>query len=337
MNLVVVAATPELAAQWVPVVDKVLLGIPARAIVVGIDPAGADALEAQTSAVCVPGEDGGPQVCSERVTMIVRGEVSARLYSCVTAVCAADVPTTLVWIGVRADDPAFEALTREAARIVLDTAEGTLESLASVVRGRRSVREAGGAQCAGVADLAWTRLAPWQEMCARMFDEPRLRPLAFHVTRVLLVQACTAGAALAIEGLLLLGWLATRLGWKASAQPTRLALLRSDAGNVDVALGADPSSTAVRGCLLSVRIEATVDGVTVCGQIVRDARADDAATWRLEVAALGCEPQHLEQHVRLRATEKAALLERTLHRPIHDPALEESVLWADALNPRSRM
>jgi hypothetical protein len=38
MNLVVVAVTPALAAQWVPVVDEVVQGVPARAIVVGIDP-----------------------------------------------------------------------------------------------------------------------------------------------------------------------------------------------------------------------------------------------------------------------------------------------------------
>jgi glucose-6-phosphate dehydrogenase assembly protein OpcA len=330
MNLVVVATTRALAEPWVPLVDRVLLGIPARAIVVGLDPAGADGLEAQTSAVCIPGDDGGPQICSERVTFFVRGGVAARLYSCVTAVCAADVPTTLVWVGgVRAGDSAFEALARDASRIVLDAAQGSLESLASVVHSKRLRSGAGSASGAGVADLAWTRLAPWQEMCARMFDEPRLRPLASRVTRVVLVQASPAGAALGAEGLLLLGWLATRLGWKATAQAGQTTLFLRGEEAIEVVLSPDPSSTALRGALLAAHIEARADGVTLNGQIVRDAGEDDAASWRLEVTAEGGEPQRLEQRVRLRATDKAALLERTLHRPLHDPALEQSVLWSD--------
>jgi glucose-6-phosphate dehydrogenase assembly protein OpcA len=330
MNLVVVAATPALAAQWAPVVDKVLLGIPARAIVVGLDPGGDDGLEAQTSAVCIPGEDGGPQVCSERVTLFVRGAVTARLYSCVTAVSAADVPTTLVWVGgVRAGDPVFEALARDASRIVLDAAQGSLEGLARLVHSERLRAAAGSADGAGVADLAWTRLAPWQEMCARMFDEPHLRPLASRITRVVLAQASTAGAALGAEGLLLLGWLATRLGWKATAQPGKTALFYRGEEKIEVVLRANPSSRAIGGALLAAHIEATADGVTLNGRIVRDAGEEDAASWRLEVTAEGGEPQRLEQRVRLRATDKAALLERTLHRPLRDPALEQSVLWSD--------
>jgi glucose-6-phosphate dehydrogenase assembly protein OpcA len=329
MNLVVVAATPALAEQWVVVVDRVLLGIPARAIVVGLDPAGADALEAQTSAVCVPGESGGPQVCSERVTLVVRGAAAARLYSCVTALCAADVPTTLVWVGsVSAGSPAFEALARDASRIVLDGAQGSLESLASVVRWGRSQPEGGFAPGVGVADLAWTRLAPWQEMCARMFDEPRLRPLAACVTRVQLVQASAAGATLAAEGLLLLGWLATRLEWKAAPRSTPQTWLRRDGGNLEVVLSANASPTEAQSSLRAVHIEASADGMTLRGQILRDARENDAATWRLEVTAEGGETQRMEQHVRLRAMDKAALLERTLHRPIRDLALEEAVRWA---------
>ena len=37
-NLVVVAGTPEVAERWLPTVDDVLQAIPARAIVVGLDP-----------------------------------------------------------------------------------------------------------------------------------------------------------------------------------------------------------------------------------------------------------------------------------------------------------
>jgi len=43
------------------------------------------------------------------------------------------------------------------------------------------------------------------------------------------------------------------------------------------------------------------------------------------------ETKRIEQRVRLRASELAPLLERTLRRPPHDESLVESVAWADGL------
>jgi glucose-6-phosphate dehydrogenase assembly protein OpcA len=343
MNLVVVAPSPTHAAAWVPVVDEVLQGLPARAIVVGLDVDGADALEAGATAVCTPEQGGGGSlVCSERITLVARGGTCERVPSCVAALCATDVPTTLVWLGrVHADDPAFEPLARDAARIVLDASQGSLASLANVVYWART-RAA--ADRPGVADLTWTRLAPWQEMCARLFDEPRLRPLAHAITRVTLVQACAPGAPLGNEGALLLGWLATSLGWKTASLAGKLRLLRPDssrgrdavrAGEADVqaVLCADPASRAAAGTLLAVRIEAGGPEARLKGEIALDPDDADAATWRLETAWGGGEPQRIEQHVRLRTTGSAAarVLERTLHRPTHDAALAEAVAWADEL------
>jgi glucose-6-phosphate dehydrogenase assembly protein OpcA len=354
MNLVVVAAAPALAAQWVPVVDEVLQSIPARAIVAGLDLDGPDGLDADAAAVCTPGAAGatpgaasgtpgaanttlgaasGTVVCSERVSLTAHGAVCARLPSCVATLCATDVPTTLVWLGrVHANDPAFEPLARDASRIVLDAAQGSLGSLAGVVYWARA-RAA--SDRPGVADLAWTRLAPWQELCARMFDEPRLRPLADRITRVALVQAAAPGAPLGSEGALLLGWLATRLGWKAASLAGKLRLLREDGGHVHAALCAEaaPQAPAPPGTLLSVQLEAAApDGsMQVRGEVAREPGDPDVATWRLAVTPAGGETQRIEQHVRLRAGDAARLLERTLHRPTHDPALADSAVWADEL------
>jgi glucose-6-phosphate dehydrogenase assembly protein OpcA len=177
-----------------------------------------------------------------------------------------------------------------------------------------------------MGELTWTRLAPWQEMCARMFDEPRLRLLADHITGVTLEQASAGGAPLGTEGTLLLGWLATRLGWRVPRRSTSSEYL-----GVDVHLVARPSSTTSRGTLLAVRLEASIEGAVFRGAMVRDAGPSDAASWRLEVQGKDGGVQHIEQHVRLRADETADLLDRTLHRPLHDPALADAVAWSDAL------
>jgi glucose-6-phosphate dehydrogenase assembly protein OpcA len=328
MNLVVVATTAVLAEEWLPIIDQVLLGIPARAIVVALDRGGSDSLEADTTAVCTPGEGGGPAVCSERIALVARGAIVGRIPSCVSSLCATDVPTTLVWLGGAAvDDPVFDPLAREASRIVLETGHGTLESLAKTVTWTRARPET---DRPGVTDLTWTRLAPWQEMCARMFDEPRLRALALQVGRVTLVQASPTESPLGAEGSMLLGWLATRLAWKPGAAATPRELARGDGGKVELTLVADPDSREPRGALLAVHIQAGTEKVTLRGEIARDAGAADVATWRLEVTSHGGQPQRIEQHVRLHGASTARLLERTLHRPTHDASLADSAVWVRA-------
>ncbi len=330
MNLVVVAATPALVDEWVPIVDEVLQGVPGRAIVVGLDPDGEDDIEATVSAVCSPaGAGGGALVCSERVTLVMRGALCGRLPSCVDALCATDVPMTLVWLArVRVEDPVFAPLARWANRVVLEAAQGSLSSLAHVVEW--ALTRARGEQ-PGIAELAWTRIAPWQELCARMFDEARLRPLAMSITRVAIVQASATGVQLGPEGALMISWLATRLGWRASSLAGQLRLLRADGGHVHVQLRAEAAPWAARGSLLSVEIEARREGLAMRGEVARGRQAEgDAGTWRVDITVAGG-TQQVAQSVRIAANEPSRVLETTLRRPVHDEALAEAVTWADEL------
>jgi glucose-6-phosphate dehydrogenase assembly protein OpcA len=329
MNLVVVAGAPALAAQWVPVVDEVVQGVPARAIVVGIDPGGEDNLVASVSAVCTPGSASG-LVCSERVTLLASGACYNRLPSCIDALRATDVPMTLVWLPspVQVGDPVFAAIASDASRIVLDSATASLASLGHVARwaedGTAGPRPA-------VADLTWTRLAPWQELCARMFDEPRVHALAREITEVSIAQACRGGTLLGPEGALLLGWLATRLDWKVSSAAGKLAFVRPDGGHVQSQLRAEAAGGASMGTLLSIELAAQHGSLSLRGCVERQRDSDaNGATWRLEVTA-GQETKRLEQRAVLRSSEPAPLLERTLHRPPGDHALAEAIAWVDDL------
>ena len=330
MNLLIVAPTPTLAADWVPIVDEVLLALPARGIVVGLDPTGADALTASVSAVCTPAPEGGPSVCSERIVLGIGGAICARASSCIGTLCASDVPTTLVWLGqVHPDDPLFALIAGEATRIVSDASQSSLDSLTAIVSWTRGRAEA---DRPGIADLAWTHLGAWQELCARLFDEPRLRPLASQVTRVTVAQASPAHARLTPETALLLGWLGTRLGWKVLVRAGNIELTRSDERALQVDLRAAPAAGS-SGELVSVRLEAEADGIRLSGEIVQEPRSSAskaAGTWRLDVVQ-GKETQYWEQVVRLGDYHVARVLERTLHRPAFDMALAEAIDWATPL------
>ncbi len=331
MNLVVVAATPDRAREWMPTVDAVIQNVPARAILVGLDPDGDDGLESSVTAVCAPDDrSGSAVVCSERVLLIARGASSARLPSCVDALSATDVPLTLVWLArVHADDPTFTPLARQANRIVLDTARSSLASLAHVMRWMRERPER---ERPGIADLAWTRLGPWQELCARLFDSARLLPLSERVTRLHLVQASGASGTIGAEGALLLGWLATRLGWKAASLAGKLRLLRRGGGYVRVDVRAQSAPWTQPGSLLALELDAGSPELSLEGAIVRGEHAQaDAATWSLQVTSNGKRERLLEQNARLRASDPARLLVRTLHRPPRDEALAAAIAWADEL------
>ncbi len=75
-----------------------------------------------------------------------------------------------------------------------------------------------------------------------------------------------------------------------------------------------------------MKLKGTIDRELASGGGVDGKTADaDVVTWRIEVSGL----PPLEQRVRLRANKGARVLERTLHRPMADPALVESVQFAE--------
>ena len=60
-----------------------------------------------------------------------------------------------------------------------------------------------------VVDLAWLRSVPWRERVAATFDPPQLRPDLRAISAVTVRHHPHS----AVAGLLLVGWLASRLGW----------------------------------------------------------------------------------------------------------------------------
>jgi len=306
MNLIIVSGSREIADRYTHVVDEVTASIPARAIVVALEPeAPAATLEGEATAVCQV--EGHGAVCSERVRLTATGSTCARVASAVEALRVPEIPTTLVWLGrVHVDDPVFVSLAADAQRVVLDTEYTSLGSLI------------------------------WQELCARFFDDPNMREHASKVTRLGLRQASEPGTRLGSEGALLLGWLATRLGWRLQRLGGATRFRRPDGGQVTMTLTAVPRPEEVApSALAGVTIESEVNGAVTRGTIDRDLASGlpgespdaDVVVWKLEAPF----PTATEQRVRLRDNRGARLLERTLHRPVSDPTLSESVAFAEPI------
>ena len=112
--------------------------------------------------------------CSERVRLVAIGDVCARVGERGRGAARAGDPDD-----ARVARHACTSTTRSSSSL----AEGRAAHRHSTPNTRRSracsqlarwARESRRAR-PNLADLAWTRLAPWQELCARFFDEPSLR------------------------------------------------------------------------------------------------------------------------------------------------------------------
>lgn len=337
MNLEVVAPTEELLERYTPVVDEVTASIPARAILASIEPdAKGDELSGSATAVC--SLEGGKKICSERIVLACRGNGAARAASAMEAFLVPEIPTALVWLGkVHVEDPIFEDLANDAHRIILDS---EYTSVASVIHVAAWARKQPNAP--RIMDLAWTRVAAWQELLARFFDAAEHRDLATKITKVSLKQASEPGARVGPEAALMLGWIGTRLGWKLQRLGGAVRLKRADGENVAIELGAVPRPAgAAPNVLAAFRIEAGAPGASpeqrLVGSIERELATgpshSSAQTVDADVLVWTCEAlgHTIEHRVRLGSNKAAKWLERTLHRPAHDPAFDESVAFAETL------
>ncbi len=325
MNLVVIASSDEIAAAYVPIVDTLTQSVPSRAIVVTIDGSTPEMfLEGNVSAICGIDDE---RTCSERVTLRASGAACARIASAIDALIVPELPTTLVWLGrVYTDDPIFRELAQGAERVILDSQLTSFGSVRALVKWTSEQRHRG----PGVADLAWTRLSIWQEMCARFFDDPAMRPLASGFEELRVAQVCDRGARLGPEASLFLGWLAARLGWRTERVAGALRLRRADGRLLNLVLSAATAQAAPPLVLARVSFRAAASGVEAEGSLTREQGSSDSELlrYRLDVNL----PCSGEQTVRLGQNRGARLLERTLRRPPHDPVLEEAIAFAEQLS-----
>ena len=122
------------------------------------------------------------------------------------ALRVAEAPVVLLWIAPEiGSDPRFEGLCEDAQTIVynsslLDSDRGALRELVRLMEQHPQLP---------IADIAYLRLAPWQECVAIFFDGEAVGELT-DIERV----EITCGSE--PEPLYLLGWLASRLSWTPS-------------------------------------------------------------------------------------------------------------------------
>jgi glucose-6-phosphate dehydrogenase assembly protein OpcA len=262
LNLVVYAEREAHARRAARTVADLALRHPSRAIVVLADRDREGVLASVQLHCHVPQADGAQLVLYEQILARVRGDFDERVASVVIPLLVPDLPVFLWWTGTPPSDARhLDDLVTLADRLIVDSADfaqpdRTLPEVARLARLR-----------VGITDLNWGRLTHWRELIAQFFDVPAWRPFVDGITGL------RAGFAVDMDGRdihplqasLLLGWLASRLGWRpvealapSEAGGLLFRMVRADGAPVMVRLRPRFERGLDAGDVSGVRIQATI-------------------------------------------------------------------------------
>jgi glucose-6-phosphate dehydrogenase assembly protein OpcA len=241
--------------------------------------------------------DGAPRpgefaLMRETVVIRVGAEHLRQLAGIVDPLVVTDVPT-VVW-SPHGHREALGALLSLAQVVLLDSVDDP-DPLAALNR----VCDL--AASAYVVDLAWLRTTPWRERIASAFDPPARRAELGTISSV----CVHSREGSEVAGLLLLGWLCSRLGWRPGAMTRRAGTLRGRArarrGEVELVLDAGaqlsvPGLVGIEVTLASgarLSLERGTGGLTAR----RTERGGSVRTWTMLGASRG-EPGILGEGLR---------------------------------------
>ena len=130
----------------------------------------------------------GRAVCFENVVLRVRGRSRHHLDSVVEPFSLPDLPL-VVWLPARLPAPG-DPLLAVADRVVVDSR--AVAGAGAVAAGARGLAENATvlpriqalARRLPVADLSWSRLAPWRSLLAGLFEGPVYRPFLREIERI---------------------------------------------------------------------------------------------------------------------------------------------------------
>lgn len=216
LNLVACAPDQRAAENMTNIIQGITGSHPNRAVLITIEPEAPETrLDVWVQANCQLTAPGAAQVCGEQISIDARGSASAQVASLVLALMLPDLPVVLWWPGPSPfDSPLFNRLCKLVDHVIVDSAsfadpDHDLQRLAALLaeRGTGQTRSA-------VSDLNWGRLTPWRELTAQFFDSRVLLPHLRRLDNVVIDYAHDPNVPVnRVPALLLVSWLATRLGW----------------------------------------------------------------------------------------------------------------------------
>ncbi|SRR5579885_887267 len=331
LNLLVRAEDDQAAERAAGLVASLAVRTPSRTLQLFAAPdADGDGLDAAITTHCAIRADGRGHLCYEQVRLVARGSTALHLASVAEPLIVANLPVFLWWLGrpPSKHDPLLDL----ADRLVVDSDE-----FADAPAGLSALDTCAAAAEGGLelGDLGWRRSSGWRQLLAQFFDPLDARCYQHHVHRVTVDYAPTASRTLGAAPLLLVGWLASRLGWEPDDVSTAGGSLDGTFVPNRDAAAADTASVAVRvrarqapgaapGELLAVTLAAGPVRPGEAGGASFEVRWDETHTCAATRAAL-TGVREVARKVPLDRPSTAELLVRELEATVADPTYADSL------------
>ena len=231
VNLAVYSEAPGSLEKNTQIIAKIAENHACRAIVIDADcKAKENRVEAWISAHCHISRAGSKQICSEQLSFLLEGPCTNLLPSIVFSYLDSDLPFYLWWQG-EFHDPMDPQLWAWVDRLIYDSQ--TWSNFAAQMRLVETAQEEA-RQRLVLCDLNWTRLDKVRFALAQFFDHPASH---HHFTEIESARIDFAPE-FRSTALLLAGWLAAQLNWRAEKTKAwdRLKFSDSSKRKIDIQL-----------------------------------------------------------------------------------------------------
>jgi glucose-6-phosphate dehydrogenase assembly protein OpcA len=217
-NLVIYCDRADAAESLTNLIPAVVELHPARVLLlVGQSASEKSEIDAEVSVWCRK-HRGGPQACSELITLRAGGAAVERLPFSVRGLLIGDLPTNIWWQCLSPPPlagPLLSDLAENAEQVVYDSIgwREPAQAVAATAEWQSRFERSRDGRWRVASDLNWRRLKYWRRLTAQALD-PMTAPGALEsITEI----AIDHGPHAVVQALLLASWLATRLGWRVQA------------------------------------------------------------------------------------------------------------------------
>ncbi len=305
------------------IADEIALRNPCRIIslipIVGED----EGVKVQVSAYCpIQKQSSSSLVCCEYITLTGTATALERIGGMVPALLIGGLPKFIWWKATPDPNNAlFKRLSTVCDNVIVDSCnfnepENDLLSLQSLIENG-----------VPLADLNWRRVGGWQELTAESYDPPARRKALAEVDRVNIDYEKGNPT----QALLFLGWLASRLNWRAVSYEKefgdynirRFKFIAEDQRPIEAELAGVPVGDVgdIPGDLIAIRLSSTNPEAN-CGTLIC---SETGGCMRMETQG-GAQSTGVFQQITSLSEQKAeALLSQQVQRWGKEALFEESL------------
>ncbi|MEO1560251.1 MAG: glucose-6-phosphate dehydrogenase assembly protein OpcA, partial [Cyanobacteria bacterium J06632_19] len=317
------------AAEYSPdaasarIADEIALRNPCRIIslmpIVGED----EGVKAQVSAYCpIQKQSSSSLVCCEYITLTGTATALERVGGMIPALLIGGLPKFIWWKATPDPNNAlFKRLSAVCDNVIVDSCdfnepENDLLSLQELIENGIPL-----------ADLNWRRVGGWQELTAEAYDPPARRKALSEVDRVNIDHEKGNPT----QALLFLGWLASRLKWRAVSYEQefgdynirRFKFMTDEQREIETELAGVPVADVgdIPGDLIAIRLSSTNPQAN-CGTLIC---SETGGCMRMETQG-GAQSTGVFQQITSLSEQKAeALLSQQVQRWGKEALFEESL------------